>query len=115
MAALRKLVLLNTSVLTEYGTYIYSPLHLSEVRSLVREYNEGEGAVESAVGHGATAAILSRLLELPVTVNRVEYKQAAGDVAIVFKLRARPPEGVVFAPDELEAIGFDFGLLTRVE
>jgi hypothetical protein len=110
-----KLTLLNTSILTEYGTYVYAPLDTGAARALVREYLDDGLPVESAVGHEATAELLSLLLDHPVVVNRVVFRQAAGEVALVFKLRDRPPEGVVLGRGELEAIGYDFGLLTRSE
>ena len=110
-----KLTLLSTSILTEFGTYVYTGLTTEAARALVREYLERGFAVESAVGHAATAELLSLLLDHPVAVNRVEFRHAAGDVALVFKLRARPPEGTVLGRVELEAIGYDFGLLTRSE
>jgi hypothetical protein len=110
-----KLTLLNTSILTEFGTYVYAGLTTEAARALVREYLERGLAVESAVGHEATAELLSLLLDHPVAVNRVEFRQRAGDVALVFKLRARPPEGAVLGRGELEAIGYDLGLLTRSE
>jgi len=32
---------------------------------------------------------------------------------LVFKLKGRVPEGKVLSREELEAIGYEFGLLTR--
>ncbi len=52
------------------------------------------------------------LLGVPVPVNRIQYEQTTGDLAVVFKLRGRPPEGKILTAEEIEAIGYDFGLLT---
>jgi hypothetical protein len=69
---------------------------------------------QSAIGHQATAEILTELLGVAVPVNRINYVQGVGDVAIVFKLRGRAPEGVILSRSEVEQMGYDFGLLTRV-
>lgn len=111
----RKLTLLNGGILTEYGTYTYAPLSTEEARALVRKHLAGGGAVESAVGHEATAELLSYLLDITVPANRIEYRQAPGDTALVFKLCARPPEGKALTREEVEAVGYELGLLTREE
>lgn len=100
--------LLNTSILTEYGEYSYSPITLDVARQIVRDAH-----MDSAIGHQATAEILTELLGMPVPVNRVNYSQQIGEQALVFKLRGRPEEGRILNRDEIEAIGYDFGLLTR--
>ena len=102
-------ILLNTSILTAFGTYRYEPLALEAARRLV-----AEGFV-SAVGHESTAQMLSELLGAPVAVSRCDYRQQVGEQAIVFKLRRRPPEGAVLTAREIQAVGYEFGLLTRTE
>jgi len=64
--------LLNTSILTTFGTYRYEPLALESARHLV-----AEGFV-SAIGHESTAQILSKLLGVAVAVRRDGYQQQAG-------------------------------------
>ena|SRR5947209_7131709 len=110
-----KLTLLNTSILTSFGTFIYQPLTLEEARTLVRRFR-GEGKpIQSAIGHHTTAELLSRLLDHPVAANRVEFEQTVETVALVFKVKGRPPEGKVLSREELEDIGYEFGLLRRVD
>ncbi|MEK6285813.1 MAG: DUF1874 domain-containing protein [Acidobacteriota bacterium] len=75
--------LLNTSVITSFGSYTYQPL---------------------------TLCGLKRTLEHAVPVNRTEYTQQTGEKAIVFKLKSRIPAGVVLSRQEIEEIGFEFGL-----
>ena len=109
-----ELILLNTSILTSFGTYIYQPLTLEESRSLVGEFQQAGKQIKSAIGHQATAELLSELLGIAVADNRSDAKQAVGTLALVFKLKIRPPEGTVLSRAELEAIGYEFGLLSRI-
>lgn len=103
------ITLLNTSILTNYGQYSYRPASLQEVKEKLTV-----SGWQSAIGHQATAEILSELLELDVPVNRVEYKQEPNETSVVFKLRGRPPEGAILSREDLEKIGYDFGFLTRL-
>lgn len=102
--------ILNTSIATTYGKYEYIQINLDEARDLVRQ---PEGVL-SAVGHESTAQILSTLLGMEVSVNRIFFQQQAGQEALVFKLRGRAPEGVILSTEEIEALGYDFGRLTRL-
>lgn len=108
-------VILNTSILTSYGKFNYYPASLDGVLSHLQGADDTGIPVISAVGHESTAAILSELLYREVKVNRIEFKQEIGDVAIIFKLRGRPPEGKILTRKEIEEIGFDFGLLAMTE
>lgn len=103
-----KVTLFNTSILTDYGSFRYEPLTLDEARTIAVTND-----AESAIGHQATADILTELLGFFVAVNRVNNKQGVGDLAVVFKLRGRPQEGKILNREEVEAIGYDFGLLTK--
>lgn len=102
------ITILNTSVLTNYGAYVYEPLTLNESKSLI------SGGFESAVGHQSTCDILSVLLGKEIKLNRVQYSQKAGDVALIFKLKSRSEEGKILTAEEIEKIGYEFGRLTRV-
>ncbi|OLE54354.1 MAG: hypothetical protein AUG51_08780 [Acidobacteria bacterium 13_1_20CM_3_53_8] len=108
-----KLTLLNTSILTSFGTYTYEPLSLEEARALVGEFQREGKSIQSAIGHQTTADLLSALLGIAVAVNRTEYQQTVDDAALIFKLKGRPPEGKVLSREELEEMGYEFGLLTR--
>jgi hypothetical protein len=112
-AQLKKLTLLNTSIVTAFGDYRYEPLTLEEARALVHVFQRAGKTIQSAIGHQSTADLLSALLEFPVVANRIEFKQTLSDAALVFKLKGRPPEGKVLTRAELEEIGYEFGLLTR--
>jgi hypothetical protein len=102
--------LLNTSILTEYGHYKYAQVTLK----ILLSYLEGK-EIQSAVGHESTAQILTKLLGQDIPVNRVQYKQGKGDIAIIFKLNGRSEEGKILTAEEIEEIGYEFGLLTRIQ
>lgn len=103
------ITILNTSILTEFGNYVYREITLKEAQELLQE------EYASAVGHESTCEVLSRLLLVEVPVNRIQYSQLSGTSALVFKLNGRIPEGKILTRDEIEQIGYKFGLLTRVE
>lgn len=111
----KRLILLNTSVLTGYGTFVYQKFSLDDARKLVREFEQEGKTIQSAIGHPSTAELLSMLLEFPVVVNRVEFTQTINDAALIFKLKERVTEGKILSREELEAIGYEFGLLKKVE
>lgn len=101
---------LNTSILTADGTFTLQTISLDEAKALVR----GPEGVLSAVGHESTAQILTDLLGIEIRVNRIQFAQAVGQEALVFKLHGRAPEGVILGREEVEAIGYSFKLLVRL-
>ena len=104
-----KKYILNSPVLTGYGEYTYTQSNLDSAREFV-----ASGA-ESAIGHASTAQVISTLLGVDVKQNRVRVSLQPGDQALVFQLSARPPEGRVLNSQEIEDIGYSWGLMTRTE
>jgi hypothetical protein len=100
--------LLNTSILTSFGDYQYKEITLEHAMEFVNA-----GFYQSAIGHASTAQIMTELLGVPVEMNRMLYSQQVGEAAIVFKLNGRAPEGVILSREEIEKIGYSWGLLTR--
>ena len=105
-----KLGLLNTSILTVYGAFRYEPISLNQAKELV---NSNE--LDSAVGHSSTAQVMGELLGIKVPVNRQTFQQRLGQQALVFKMDGRPPEGVILSREEIEEMGYSWGLLKRYE
>lgn len=103
-----KLALLNTSIITVEGEYSLKQISLEEARKLVCE-NE----LDSAIGHQSTADIMTTLLEVEVPVNRQMFVQEVGQLALVFKLNGRPPEGTILSVEEIEKIGYKWQVLER--
>ena len=100
--------ILNTSILTNYGSYTYEALTLEEAQELVK------AGFDSAVGHQSTCDVLTELLGVEVSLNRKQYSQEIGDRALIFKLNGRPEEGKILTREEIEEIGYSFGVIFRV-
>ena len=105
-----KTALLNTSIITTEGMYHLYEISLEEARKIARE-NE----LDSAIGHESTAKIMSTLLGVEIPVNRQLFVQKVGQIALVFKLNGRPAEGKILSVEEIEAIGYKWQILERIE
>lgn len=102
-------VIFNGPICTSVGLYRVSDLEVDEARQLIRTH----GYV-SAVGHEASAKVLSGILQVEVTMNRVTYIQEVGQKAIALKLNMRPAEGRILTAEEMSQIGFGLQLLERL-
>ena len=108
------ITVLNTSILTNFGKYQYNEISLDRAREIAQQANSFSQLV-SAVGHQSTCDILTKLLGVTIPMNRIEYKQEIGTAALIFKLKGRPEEGKILTVEEIEEIGYNFGLLIRLE
>lgn len=106
---MKKLALLNTSIITNTGAFNLEAITLEQAKSLVQRNKDD---LDSAIGHESTAQIMSELLGVEIPMNRQQFKQEKGQQALVFKLKGRPQEGVILTKEEIEAIGYEFQLLT---
>jgi hypothetical protein len=104
-----KLALLNTSIVTNDGSYSLKTIDLMEAQDLVSNSD-----LDSAIGHESTAQAMTQLLGVTVETNRQMFAQEVGQEALVFKLNGRPPEGAVLSREQLEDIGYSWKLLTRL-
>jgi hypothetical protein len=69
----------------------------------------------SAVGHQATAVLLTQLLGVEVPMNRITIKAKPGDKLVHFVLRERIPEGRVLTLDKLKLLPFDLAISEVLE
>ena len=111
--SLKRIVFLNTSIITNDGEYEYRTVDLKEAMDTIAYFIACDLDQLSAIGHESTALILSGLLKLDIGVNRIEFKQETTDLGIVFKLKGRPEEGKILSRGEVEEIGYTFGLLIK--
>lgn len=127
-----KLALLNTSIVTADGVYVHETLSHEQAKKLIHGVTQDNVSeitnnlfininrlieikgIDSAIGHHSTAEIMSILLGIDVPVNRQTFTQERGQVALVFKLNGRPPEGKILSLEEIQEIGYTFKLLVRV-
>lgn len=101
--------LLNAPIITADGLFRCRTIPLRDAHELIREHG-----FESAIGHVQTAAVLSELLGIECPMRRIEFRQQAGQQALIFRLARRLEEGQVLEDrDDFARIGYTFMLLTR--
>jgi hypothetical protein len=101
--------LLNAPLVTNEGRYIAQSVSGQDAFDLIQVYG-----YESAIGHATTADLLSELLGITCQVRRIEFRQEAGQCALVFRLNRRLEEGVVLdTRADIEKVGYSFLLLRR--
>jgi hypothetical protein len=105
------LYVLNTLIVpVDFGIkqeYVVSiqKIDLETARRIIREME-----FTSAVGHEATAKVLTELLGVEIPYNRIAVKMKEGDAGLHFVLRTRLPEGKVLSEEELRELDFDLVL-----
>jgi hypothetical protein len=99
----------SLSMLEPPATVRVEGLTTAQARALLRR-----GEFISAVGHAATAEVLSTLLEVQVPMNRVSVSLRKGDILVVFQLLSRLEEGKILTVEEMQALQHKF-LLVRVD
>lgn len=104
------LYIINSPVLTGYGLWeLTGPLVSDDARALL-----ARGFV-SAIGHEASAEVLSQILNITIPVNRIHIRMQTGDEALILRLLQRLPEGKVLDEIELKTLDFELGLLKRLQ
>lgn len=106
----KRIVFMNVPILTGEGAFFYRTCSAEYAASYLSAFPSVERI--SAVGHESTAEAMTELLGESVRLNRIEYAAQGGDVAIVLKLKGRLPEGQALGRQELDDIGFGFGIMT---
>jgi hypothetical protein len=104
------IALFNGTVATTNGLYSIKDIDIDTARKYIKE----RGFI-SAIGHEATAEIMSDLLGVKILMNRIQFEQQVGQIAIVFKLNERPPEGEILNCEEVERVGYGLKIMERLE
>ncbi len=102
--------IINSPVLTNFGSYEYKECTVDDLKKILRN-NE----FISAVGHEETATLLTRLLDVHIPYNRIVVHQEAGDIFIVIKPKARLEINKIYSETDIENIGYELGILTKLK
>jgi len=79
----------------------FKKISIEEAKEIVKK-----AEWESAIGHEATAKVLSQLLEIEIPAQRRTVFFEKGNRGIHFFLKQRLPEGVVLSEEELKKLDF---------
>lgn len=105
---IRRLVLLNTPVLTNYGHFIYEKVEKEEAQALMNTFK----SLKSAIGHTSTAVVLGKLFGRKIPVNRITYRYRKGDLCLVFKLKERLQwYSKKLTVEDIEKVGYYIGII----
>jgi len=100
--------ILNAPILTDWGVYEFFEYNPEKISLDLTD-------AKSAIGHKSTAMFLSQILGVSIKFNRVRINMEINDVALIFRLRERPPEGKVFSEEELKNSEYILGILRRIK
>ncbi len=103
--------LLNSPVLTSFGTFRYTEINLEAAQEMILSVDTN---FISAIGHTATAQFLSQILGVEILANRIQIKMEPGDKALVFKIKERLPEGKILNEADLKNLAIEYGLLEHI-
>lgn len=109
---MNRLVFLNTTILTSTGVFEMYDVTLEEAKKIV---NENFVDRLSAIGHSATADVMTELLGIEIQVNRIQYLQKESDIVLCFKLKGRIEEGKILSREDIEKIGYDFKVIKNIQ
>ena len=106
------LYVMNTTMMPNpEGTYKSNLISLQEAKELIKA-----GDFTSAVGHPATAELMSDVLNADIPFNRMTVSLKSGDNMLCLKLKPRLGEGVIIKnKTDLESVGYDFVLIAYSE
>jgi len=88
----------SLSMITPPTTLTVVEASVEDVKNILKD------GFTSAVGHEATAQVITTQLSIPVSANRVSIQLKTGDTLVVFQLLARLPEGKILGVDEMKEI-----------
>ncbi len=111
---MKRLIFFNAPVLTAYGEFCFKLCSTEETKELIKKFESENKEIISAIGHEATAEIMSETLGYEIKMNRFTFKQTIDDTAIIFRLKKRAKEGEILERKDIEEIGFEFGVLTKI-
>jgi hypothetical protein len=106
-----RIALLNSPIITgQMGLFKTSFANNEEIKKDLKSGKE----IISAIGHKSTADFISKILDTEIKENRIKYKQEEGDIVYAFRLRERPPEGMILSEMQMWQIKYDWIKIERI-
>ena len=103
----RKVYLLNTLIVpVNFDKYPVASIKLEKISLEEAKQILQNNSFVSAIGHEATAKLLTQLLNVSIPANRVSVFFEPGDTGIHFFLKTRLPEGKILSEAELKTLDF---------
>lgn len=106
--------LTNAFSLSMLKNYKWGLVHIEEIDNETAKTLIEPGFI-SAIGHEATAKVLSTLLGIEVKVNRIEITLTPNDTLVVFQVLQRLPEGTILSEEQLKTLKYKFYMLKLVK
>ena len=109
MLKINKFVFLNTSILTDYGSFCYLKKTADEIRELLQKHKDKPRL--SAIGYKPIAEMMSTIIGEDVMVSDIQYCLGAFDCAVVFKVNGRYKAGSPMEKEDIEKRGYELGII----
>jgi len=102
-----KVYLLNTLIVpVNFDKYPVVNIKLERISLEEAKQILANNSFVSAIGHEATAKLLSQILNISIPANRISVFFEPGDTGIHFFLKTRLPEGKILSEAELKTLDF---------
>lgn len=95
---MKKIILINATMMPNEGEYILRKISPKTAKRIVKGQK-----IESYIGYSNTAKFMSKILEIPIPVNRQKVQLKDGDITLVCKLKYRvknPNDKGKFTPSD---------------
>lgn len=112
VGAMTTVYLFNCCIATGLGTFKVEECSVECAKELV---HDPKNTVISSIGHLGTARKLTRVLGIPVEVDRRNDELKVGDVAVVLSMKERIAPGVELDEEALDKIGYNIRTMRKIE
>lgn len=114
-ARFKRVVVFNCPIITADGTFVKSSVDVETVKAWL----DSGLPVVSSIGHDSTVEVINTTTDRPegkrLKRNRMDGTQEVTDLVLGIKMSGRVPEGKILTKEELDAIGYSWFMLERIE